>query len=83
MEVGHLTFLFAHRYGSYKVLTLEFLSTLQVNYVNKVLVSITFRLENFEHTLTLAEFNAIFHLLDEDEEGCIDEPQDYDKQFLG
>ncbi|XP_047978618.1 uncharacterized protein LOC125220492 [Salvia hispanica] len=77
LEAGHLNFLFSHRYGSYKVLTLEFMSTLQLNYINKALASITFRLDNVEHTLTLAEFNSIFHLLEENEEGYIEEPQDY------
>ncbi|XP_042013068.1 uncharacterized protein LOC121761492 [Salvia splendens] len=42
VEAGHLTFLFAQQYGLYKALTLEFLSTLQVNYENKELASITF-----------------------------------------
>lgn len=79
VEAGHLTSLFANVYGSYRAWTLEFLSTLQVNYENKVLVSITFRLENVEHTLSLAQFNAIFQLLDEDEEGCIEEPAEYDR----
>ena len=62
-----------------KALTLEFLSTLQVNYVHKALTSITFRLDNVEHTLTLAEFNSIFHLLDDNEEGYIEEPEEYDR----
>ena len=79
LEAGHLNFLFAHRYGSYKVLTLEFMSTLQLNYSNSTLASITFRLDNVEHTLTLAEFNSIFHLLDDNEEGYIEEPQDYNR----
>lgn len=82
MVVGHLAFLFANVYGLYKALTLEFLSTLQVNYGDKELISITFRLQNLVHTLSLAEFDIVFQLLDDGEEGCIDDPAEYNRDDL-
>ncbi|KAL1550815.1 hypothetical protein AAHA92_18733 [Salvia divinorum] len=79
VEAGSLTYLFSRKFDSYKALTVEFLTTLHVEYKDGKIEYISFRLLNQTQVLTLDEFNSLFHLLGEDEEGCSEEPEDYDR----
>ena len=66
------------KHGSYKALTVEFFTTLTVESSGRNINSMSFRLDNEEHTISVDEFNELFHLIEEGEEGILEDPQPED-----
>lgn len=68
---------------SYKALTVEFLSTLQLIYSDEEeLEAITFRHTKKEITLTPAQFNAIFKVYGDQDRAIWQEPEDFDRDWF-
>ncbi|KAL1567127.1 hypothetical protein AAHA92_02643 [Salvia divinorum] len=81
LQEGGLYHLFNDKRPSYKVLIVEFLSTLELIYSEQEeeLEAIIFRLNNNEFSLTPVEFNGIFKVCG-DEDGAIwQEPEEFDR----
>ncbi|KAL1568604.1 hypothetical protein AAHA92_00201 [Salvia divinorum] len=81
LQEGGMYHLFNDKRPSYKVLTVEFLNTLELIYSEQEeeLEAITFRLNDNEFSLTPADFNGIFKVHG-DEDGAIwQEPEEFDR----
>ncbi|KAL1535289.1 hypothetical protein AAHA92_31364 [Salvia divinorum] len=76
-ERGYLTNLFQERHESLRVITYDFLSTLKVYTMGRHVSSIEFCLRNEEYSLSIDEFNNIFHFA-QTKVGIIEEPDEYD-----
>ena len=74
VQAGHLQHLFSLKLGSYKALTVEFFTTLTVESSGRNIKSMSFRLVNEEHTISVEEFNELFQLMEEGEEDILKDP---------
>ena len=70
--------MFSLKLGSYKALRVQFFTTLIVESSGKNIKSMSFRLVNEEHTISVEEFNELFQLMEEGEEGTLEEPRPED-----